>query len=48
MANSMTISRKKRGKDFVYVKSGAPLQSKETIKWIQSLAIPPAWKDVKR
>lgn len=47
MANSMTISREKHGKNFVYVKSGSPLDGEKIIEWIESLAIPPAWKDVK-
>jgi len=47
MSSSLTISRQKRGKTFVYEKSRSPLQDKKTIEWIESLAIPPAWSNVK-
>lgn len=47
-----TISRKKRGKGFCYVRQNHKLISrkiepdKSLRQWIQSLAIPPAWVDV--
>lgn len=43
----MTIFRERRDDDFVYQYRGKVLDKKETIERINSLVIPPAWKDVK-
>lgn len=42
------ILRKKAGKGFTFqsAKDGSKVTDKETLKWIKSLVIPPAWKDV--
>jgi DNA topoisomerase-1 len=40
------ITRQKRGKGFVYQKNGSKLEGPDTLKWIKSLAIPPAWTEV--
>lgn len=44
--STLTISRQKRGKSFTYQDSGGPVK-RELAAWINSLAIPPAWRDVK-
>lgn len=45
--STLTISRQKHGKNFVYEQSHSLLKDKKLVSWIESLAIPPAWKDVK-
>lgn len=41
------ITRKRAGKGFSYRQpDGRPLRDPETLRWIKSLAIPPAYKDV--
>lgn len=42
----MPISRKKSGKKFVYFDDGIRITDENEVKRIDSLAIPPAWKDV--
>lgn len=44
--NQPGIVRCKKGKGFMYLYEGKPLQNKEDIKRIRSLVIPPAWKSV--
>jgi DNA topoisomerase I len=41
------ITRRRAGKGFGYRRpDGRPLKDPETLAWIRSLAIPPAWRDV--
>ena len=41
------IRRKRRKKSFLYIGvNGKPLRNREHVRWIKSLAIPPAWRDV--
>ena len=41
------FSRRRFGKGFSYGNGrGEPLRDPATLKWIRSLAIPPAWRDV--
>lgn len=47
MSTTLTISRRKHGKSFAYEQSNSQLKDKKLVSWIESLAIPPAWKDVK-
>jgi DNA topoisomerase-1 len=47
MPSTLTITRKNRGNGFLYEQSKAELKNKALLSWIESLAIPPAWKDVK-
>jgi len=47
MPTTLPISRHKQGKRFVYKQSDRDLRDRELISWIESLAIPPAWKDVR-
>ena len=42
----MDIERKKRGKNFLYIKNGNVIKDKKTLERILKLVIPPAWKDV--
>src|SRR5687768_1772076 len=41
------ISRRKVGKKFVYFNYANEIKDKQTIERIKSLAIPPAWKEVR-
>jgi DNA topoisomerase-1 len=45
--SSLVISRKKRGSSFVYEDSTKPITDNGLVEWINSMAIPPAWRDVK-
>lgn len=45
-STTLTISRHKRGKHFVYEQAGSRLDDAKLVSWIESLAIPPAWQDV--
>jgi DNA topoisomerase-1 len=47
MAAILTISRQKLGSRFVYRQADSHLTDKKLIAWIESLAIPPAWEEVK-
>jgi DNA topoisomerase-1 len=47
MATTLPISRHKQGKRFIYKQSDTDLKDRELISWIESLAIPPAWQDVR-
>ncbi|HEY4086980.1 MAG TPA: DNA topoisomerase IB [Bryobacteraceae bacterium] len=40
------ITRRKRGKGFVYLNDGKPVRDPETLTRIRSLVLPPAWRDV--
>ncbi|HEX6012360.1 MAG TPA: hypothetical protein VFY87_11280 [Geminicoccaceae bacterium] len=41
------ITRRRAGKGFGYRRpDGRPLKDRDTLAWIRSLAIPPAWRDV--
>lgn len=41
------LTRRRRGKSFTYIRpNGKPLRDRATVARIDSLAIPPAWKDV--
>ncbi len=46
MSTTRIISRRKHGKGFAYEQSSSPLKDKKLVAWIESLAIPPAWKEV--
>lgn len=47
-AASLTILRQRRGKGFSYSdETGAPIRNEETLARIRSLAIPPAYRDVR-
>lgn len=41
-----TIYRQRKGKGFVYIQNDAAVKNKETLEWIESLVIPPAWNEV--
>jgi DNA topoisomerase-1 len=45
--NSLVISRKKRGDSFMYEESDKTVRDQKLIEWINSMAIPPAWHDVR-
>ena len=42
----LTICRKKHGKGFTYCKNDKTIKSKQLLKRIKELVIPPAWQDV--
>jgi DNA topoisomerase-1 len=44
---SLVITRKKKGQSFVYEEINRPIEDKELVDWINKMAIPPAWRDVK-
>jgi DNA topoisomerase I len=46
MATTLPIARKRQGKRFVYQQASTRLQDRKLIAWIESLSIPPAWREV--
>ena len=42
----MDIYRKKKGKNFVYIKKGSVITNKNVLEFIRKLVIPPAWINV--
>lgn len=46
MPSTLSISRHKRGGGFAYKQSNHIVEDKKLIAWVESLAIPPAWRDV--
>lgn len=46
MTNSLSIVRRKKGSQFFYEQAGNKITSKQFLSWVQSLAIPPAWRNV--
>jgi DNA topoisomerase-1 len=47
MSNTLNISRQKNGRSFIYKQANDVIENEEFIDWANSLAVPPAWKDVK-
>lgn len=45
--NQLSIARKKKQDQFIYLKEGKPIATKKELDRIKKLVIPPAWKDVK-
>lgn len=43
----LPISRKIRGKGFIYIRGNKQIKNKKTLERIKKLVIPPMWKDVK-
>jgi DNA topoisomerase-1 len=47
MNDSLAITRKKNGRSFAYYAANNKVTDRKLLKWIDSLPIPPAWKDVR-
>lgn len=47
MPTSLPIVRQKRGRGFIYKQADTKLTDQKLLAWIESLAIPPAWQDVR-
>jgi DNA topoisomerase-1 len=41
------ISRQKKNSEFIYTGPNGKVENKEILEWIKTLAVPPAWKDVR-
>src|SRR5436305_10666678 len=44
---SRYVTRQRRGRKFSYFKDDAEIKDKAEIEYFNSLAVPPAWRDVK-
>jgi len=42
------ITRQKTGKGYRYFQNGVPVTGRDSLKYLKSLRIPPAWRDVRR